>query len=104
MLEERSEVGTTGLSNSARWAAVVVVVLIVAIGGMFAYSVHQRTVARQREFEKQQIEQQLSQTRQQIDAVTAKLTALTVQQQQQAQAELQQLQAQRSAAIRGSRV
>src|SRR5215467_12975422 len=104
MFEERSEVGSAAVSNTARWAAVVVLLLVVAIGGMFAYSVHQRTVARQREMEKQQIEQQLSQTRQEIEAVTAKLSALSVQQQQQAQAEFQQLQAQRAAAIRGSRV
>jgi hypothetical protein len=104
MLEERSEVGSAGVSNTARWAAVVVLLLVVAIGGLFAYSVHQRTVARQRELEKQQIEQQLGLTRQEIEAVTAKLNALSMQQQQQAQAEMQQLQAQRTAAIHGSRV
>ena len=108
MFEERPEVGNApALGSSARWIAVVVVLLVLGIGGMFAYSVHERTVARQREFEKQQIEQELSQTRQQIDAVTAKLTALSQQQQQQAQQELQQLQnqlqAQRTAAIRGGR-
>jgi hypothetical protein len=108
MFEERSEVGTAPAGNSARWAIGMVVLLVLVIGGMFAYSVHQRTLARQRELEKQQIEQELSLTRQQIDTVTAKLTALSQQQQQQMQLEAQrlqsQLQAQRAAAIRGSRV
>src|SRR5215470_13155717 len=85
MFEERSEVGSAGISNTARWAAVVVLLLVVAIGGMFAYSMHQRTMACQRELEKQQIEQELSQPRKEIEAVRAKLSPLSVQQQQQTQ-------------------
>ena len=103
MLEERSEVGTGVGVNGARWA-VVVVALVLAVGGLFGYSVHERTLARQKQIEKQQMELAMNQTREQIDAVTAKLNALTVAQQQAAEAEKRQLEAQHAAAIRGSRV
>src|SRR5437868_2262476 len=104
MLEERSEVGTGAGVNGARWVVVVVVALVLAVGGLFGYSVHERTLARQKQIEKQQMELAMNQTREQIDAVTAKLNALTVAQQQAAEAEKRQLEAQHAAAIRGSRV
>lgn len=62
--------------NTSRWATVAAVV-VVMIAGVFGWSMHERTVARQAALERDQVTAQLHQTQDEISAITDKLNALT---------------------------
>lgn len=62
--------------RNRRWAGVVVLVLVMFVG-VFAWTMHERTLARQTAIERDQVKAELTETQGQIAAVTDKLNALT---------------------------
>ena len=85
MFEQNSSEPQMPLSTS-RWATVAAVV-VVMIAGVFGWSMHERTVARQAALERDQVTAQLHETQDQISAITDKLNALTTAERTREQAE-----------------
>ena len=102
MFEERFNIQPTELRRHAGPILGGALLLVLGLGSMFAYSMHQRTVARQLTIENQVMSSTLKETRDQIEVVTARLNALSIAQQKQAVVEARRAQVERRLAERAA--